>query len=276
MAEKISYKVREGLGLFIGRELKKIEKKTPKPEPVHQTIRDFIRDALSGKISVPGYKIRKEEHAPYNTYSGKTQQQEPDLYFEPEWTTQDALADLGVGTGIHVRLHDYSYGSGNNEHYYAVALIKVGDADCRNRYENDELHLFLAFLDAFPGIVRRFPEMVEHYKELESQEGAKAEKRKKIDELRTSSLDAWISQVCAGLEYPYSVDKMATKFDLCILIENNLQIRIAIPKNKFQEIIPTLPELIKTYENLIKTQKAVVFVEREGGRRRWKENVKKA
>jgi hypothetical protein len=276
LAEKINYRVRDGLDRFIGRELKKIEKKIPKPEPVRQMLRDFARDVISGKTAVAGYKIRKEEHAPYETYSGKTQQQEPDLYFEPEWTTQDALAGLGVGSGIYVRLHHYSYGSGNNEHHYATALIKVGDADCRNEYENDELHLFLGFLDAFPGIVQRFPEMIEHCKELENQEGAKAEKRKKIDELRTSSLDAWVAQVCAGLEYPYSVDKMATKFDLCILIENNLQIRIAIPKNKFQEILPTLPELIKTYEDLIKTQKAVVFVEREGGKRRWKMNAKKA
>jgi hypothetical protein len=73
------------------------------------------------------------------------------------------------------------------------------------------------------------------------------EKQAKILELRQGSVETWLNSLCAHLTQPYHISLQQAQAVLYILLPNDIYLNIAIPYNKFQEMIPELPAIIQNY-----------------------------
>ncbi|MHC6201874.1 hypothetical protein ACYULU_01615 [Breznakiellaceae bacterium SP9] len=73
------------------------------------------------------------------------------------------------------------------------------------------------------------------------------EKREKIHEMTTKSLELWLDSICQTLTVPYCINKGKTRYILSLLLNNKTQMDFQIRLTNFQETMPYLLDTIAMY-----------------------------
>lgn len=150
---------------------------------------------------------------------------------------------------------------GNHQVYF---YAQIYEAKTHDKYMNNSNFGFVfRFLERFVKTAQEFPAHRAVY-----------EKREKINEFTSNSIDTWLKQICKELTLPYILEKQRTRSVLTVLLDDNTQLSIEIRNKEFQEVIPQVLETIQIYENLRKTRKGRVLIT-NSTYSNWIENKKK-
>jgi len=141
--------------------------------------------------------------------------------------------------------------------------------DSSKRAVPTDAEALFSLLSSIDDIRATLPEREEHCLKLQSEADAKAEKRAKVKQLQMSSLKTWLDSICSELTLPYYVNWLATRADLMVQLPNKTVLCVQIPISKFQEILPTVPELIGSYVEMCKSSGVKVLIENPIAHMRW-------
>ncbi|GHU71976.1 hypothetical protein FACS1894184_19410 [Clostridia bacterium] len=166
---------------------------------------------------------------------------------------------------MHVRIDvpkDYNKQNGGYIHIY----FEKGEAS-HDEYYHEEDRRYKRWdikeaISAFPSLNDKLVRRIASLEKAEREADIRAEKRKKIQELRENSVDAWLEQICGELTVPYAIHEMQTRRDLYIEPPDSPTIiKFEIPLARFQEVLPSLPEAIDTWLAMVKDSSIKVLIE---------------
>jgi hypothetical protein len=204
----------------------------------HKTTEALYQELNSG---IAGYTIQKNvSHSTdllgrdqgRGTYTLRAEGKPPENYLELSYTNDVVRSKIGDDhVGLELVLGEYS----------GRAIIHTID-----RYSNVEDNAAVAYdiLEAIPKLLERIPKKIAYYDKLKETRGSRSEKQEKVQQMRASSMDTWLDQVCKALTYPYALERGKIAYKLRVKISKSLQVVFQIPLAHFQKVIPTIQETI--------------------------------
>ncbi|MDR1136470.1 MAG: hypothetical protein LBL49_09930 [Clostridiales Family XIII bacterium] len=273
-----SWAVSQGVQSALRRELQKIEKAV---QPNNRTctrseFRALIAEELAarpewslttkfGDISdyiIDSYKMTRKATGESGKYSSNN--------------------DVSISVAIHEYTSEYmqKWNHGSTPAIATYIRVSAGeftdygnsgsDRDKYSEYVN--LTYILLCLDEAASIADRIPQMIEHQEQLQVNAKARKVKHQKIHEIREENVMTVLERICSELKMPYAFKKLRKRIDLKIQLPNHTHIKIEIPLNKCQEILPTLDEIIQSYMSAIAHSKAKVLILNDDTKTLWHVN----
>jgi hypothetical protein len=233
------------LSSFLRKRIESCHDKPAGPEAERiKTIDDLLAELATTGIQVDGFTTVKTKEEEYR-HSGIVY-----IITSNELPADECFVKITDGE---------SYG--HRQLYFRAQIYEASSYD---KYVNNSNFGFVfRFLERFVKTAKEFPAHRAIY-----------EKRAKINEFTSNSIDTWLEQICGELTLPYVLQKQRIRSVLTVLLDYDTELSIEIRNKEFQDTIPEVLETIQIYENLHETRKGRVLIT-NSNYRQWKKNKKK-
>jgi hypothetical protein len=232
----------QNLSTFLNRRLNSCTHKPAGPESARlHSVKDFLAELEQTGIQIKGFTTTMKEESSgsfrnpsinhlYTITCDALPASECYVCIEPGGRSTSSTGSFSSSTQFYARIYD--------------AMTYYGEFV----YDNNFGFVY-RFLEQFEAIAAELPDV-----------RAKFEKQQKINELTRNNIEVWFSQICEELGYPYNMDMGKIRSKLFVKLDAKTQLEIIIQHKNFQEVMPELSGLIKTYSALLEGSKARVLI----------------